>query len=143
MGIGGLIGFIIFSLFFTFIPQAAYAADSDIVISEIAAYENSDHEWIEIYNKCVETVDLTGWKFFEDGTNHGLSSFRGGFVIQPGSYAVIADTASNTATDYPQYQGILIDSSWTTLNESGELIGLKRVSGSIIEQFTYGAAPNH
>ena len=130
-------------IFFTFIPQVAYAVDSDIVISEIAAYENSDHEWIEIYNKGVETVDLTGWKFFEDGTNHGLSSFRGGLVIQPGSYAVIADTASNTATDYPQYQGILIDSSWTTLNESGELIGLKRVSGSIIEQFTYGAAPNH
>ncbi len=134
--------FLIF-IFSPFIPQVVHAADSDLVISEIASYESSDHEWIEIFNKGSTAIDVTGWKFFEDGTNHGLTAYRGGLVIQPGGYAVIADNALNTATDYPQNQGILIDSSWTTLNESGELIGLKNSTATIIEQFTYISAPDH
>ncbi|MEK7648519.1 MAG: lamin tail domain-containing protein [Patescibacteria group bacterium] len=137
-----------FFLFFFFLssflmPHVLYAADSDIVITEISAYESSDHEWIEIYNKGSSAVDLTGWKFFEGDTNHGLAAFRGGLIIQPQVYAVIADGAVNTAADYPQYQGILIDSSWTTLNEGGEIIGLKNASGATIEQFTYISASDH
>ncbi len=124
-------------------PLPSYAADTDIVITEIAAYEKSDHEWIEIYNKGSAQVDITGWKFLEDNINHTLSSFRGDFVIDPGEYAVIADVATNTAIDYSSFTGTLIDSSWQTLNEGGEVIALKSASGAIIEQFTYIAAPNH
>lgn len=135
--------FLVIFIFFIFAPNQAYAADTDIVITEIGAYESSDHEWIEIYNKGAASIDLTGWKFFEDGTNHGLTSYRGGFVLPPQAYAIIADVAANTAADYPAYQGILIDSSWTTLNEGGELIGLKSAAGTPVEQFTYIQAPDH
>lgn len=140
MRAGELMGFLLFFLFF---PLCAYAADADIIVTEIAAYESSDHEWIELYNKGTESVDLTGWKFVEDGTNHGLAAFRGGMVLASHAYAVIADVAANTAADYPAYAGMLIDSSWTTLNESGELIGLKNNTGTIIEQFVYVQAPDH
>ncbi|MBI4250307.1 lamin tail domain-containing protein [Candidatus Uhrbacteria bacterium] len=122
---------------FLFFPHLALAADTDIVITEIAAYEKSDHEWIEIYNKGSAPVDSTGWKFFEDGTNHKLNAFRGDLVIDPGEYAVIADVAANTAGDYPSFSGTLIDSSWQTLHEDGESIALVAGDGSIVEQFTY------
>ena len=140
--------FIIQSIFFIiiywiWIPFPVDAFDTDIVVTEVAAYEQSDHEWIEITNKGTSPVDITGWKFFEDGTNHGLAVFRGDAVIDPGEYAVIADVAANTSADYPTFTGTLIDSSWQTLNENGELIALKNKEGATIESFTYGTAQNH
>jgi len=135
--------FLYAALFFLFIFSTyAIAVDNDIVITEIGAYEKSDHEWIEIYNNGAAPVDLTGWKFFENNTNHGLSAYRGDFIIEPGEYAVVADNATNTTNDYLNFTGTLIDSSWETLNESGEAIALKDKNGVVIEQFTYITAPD-
>jgi hypothetical protein len=138
--------FVIFLLVvggFFILGKNTFAASTDISINEIGAYESSDHEWIEIYNKGGEVVDLTGWKFFEDGTNHNLTAFQGDFIIEPGEYAIIADVASNFQIDYPGFIGTIIDSAWTTLTESGESIALKDASGNIIESFTYIGAPDH
>lgn len=126
----------LFAAVLIMLPMCVRAADADILISEIGGYEKSDHEWIEIYNKGIAPVDITGWKFFEDGVNHGLQQYRGDLVIEPGEYAVIADVASITASDYPAFTGTLIDSSWSTLAEAGEQIGLKDKNGGTIELFT-------
>jgi hypothetical protein len=123
-------------------PKVANAADADIIFSEIGAYEASDHEWLEIYNRGTEPVDLTGWKFFEDSTNHGLTAFQGDMIIDSGEYAIIADVASNFKTDYPDFAGTILDSSWTTLNLDGEALALKNKSLEIIENFTYLACPS-
>ncbi|MDO8571479.1 MAG: lamin tail domain-containing protein [bacterium] len=133
----------IFFCFFFGTPISVYAADVDIVISEIAAYEQSDHEWVEIFNKGSSPVDLSDWKFFEDATHHNLTAFRGDLIIEPGEYAIIADVALNTSAEYPAYIGTLIDSSWQTLNEGGELIGLKNKEGVLVESFTYLPAQNY
>ena len=130
-------------IFYSVKLPIVFASSNDVVINEIAAWEKSDHEWFEVYNKGGQAVDLTGWKFYESKTNHGLTAYRGGMVVGPGEYAVIADVASNTASDYPSYAGILIDSSWETLSEGGEEIALKDSGGNIVEQFIYSSAPNH
>lgn len=120
-----------------FLPASTYASEQDIVINEIAAYESSDYEWIEIFNKGTEKVDITGWKFFEEATNHKLTVFRGDFIIDPGEYAVIANDAAKISTKYPAYTGTLLDSSWSSLSEKGEEIGLKNLQSVKVEQFTY------
>lgn len=124
-------------------PASVHAADADIVINEIAAYESGDYEWFEMYNKGSTAVDITGWKFFEANTNHSITAYRGDLVIDPGEYAVIANKADKVAQKYPTFTGTLIDSSWSSLNESGELIALKNKSGNTIEQFTYISASEH
>lgn len=131
-------------LFFIFLltPLFVYAADADIVISEIAAYESSDYEWIEVFNKGGAAVDITGWKFFEANTNHKLTAYRGPMVIGPGTYAVIANKADKVGAQYPNFTGTLIDSSWSSLSESGESIGLKNGNGETVELFTYIEAKN-
>ncbi len=134
--------FFLFGIFFIF-PMSVCAAEQDIIINEIAAYESSDYEWIELYNKGTTAVDITGWKFFENNTNHSLSSFRGTLSIAPGQYVIIANKADKVAEKYSTFSGTLIDSSWTSLNESGELVGLKNANGTSIEQFTYVSAPDH
>lgn len=130
-------------LFALLAPFPLYAADADIIINEIAAYESSDYEWFEIYNKGSLAVDVTGWKFYEANTNHSLTAYRGDLVIDPGEYAVIANKADKVAQKYPSFTGTLIDSSWSSLNESGEQVGLKSSGGTTIEQFTYLSAPDY
>lgn len=110
---------------------------SSVVITEIAAAMPSDHEWIEVANRSTVSVDLTDWKFYEDTTNHSLSLVQGSAVLAPGSYAIIADNASYFLVDYPGFTGTLFDSSWGSLNNSGELIGVKDNTGVLVEQFTY------
>jgi hypothetical protein len=127
---------------FFYCPPKSLAADTDIVISEIGAYETSDNEWLEIYNKGSEPVNLTGWKFYENSTNHGLTIKQGDFIIEAGEYALIANKAESFLAKYPDYAGTLLDSTWSSLNEAGEEIGLKNSSGEIIEIFTYLSCPD-
>ena len=115
-----------------------------IVITEIGAYEKEGNEWIEIYNRSDGDVDLTGWKFYEDDTNHKLSVAQGGdFIMSSGEYALIVDNADTFLTNYPAVSISVFDSSWGTLKESGEEVGLKDNDGSFVEQFTYIAAPDY
>ncbi len=111
-----------------------------VVISKIAAHEVSDHEWLEITNIGQEEVDLSGWKFYEEKIKHGLSLAVGeSMILQSGQTAIIADVATNFIIDYPDYDGMILDSSWTTLKEEGEEIGLIDKAGNFMEMFTYPA----
>lgn len=131
------------ALFFIWPSQSLQANNLTIVINEIGAYEKSDHEWLEILNVSDQPIDLTGWKFWENGTNHRLSLFQGDdLIIEPGEYAIIAQKADIFVEDYPQFAGTVIDSSWGTLKEAGEEIGLKDSDGNFIEVFTYVTAPD-
>lgn len=116
---------------------AQTSAGSQIVITEIAASEPSETEWIEIYNKGMADVDLSGWKFFENNTNHGLLLWRGDAVIKNGEFAVIANKPEEFLKKYPAFIGAVFDSSWSSLKENGEQIGLKDAQGNFSELFAY------
>jgi len=117
----------------------ARAATIDVKINEVGAYATSSHEWVEIYNKGSESVDLNGWKFWENSTNHGLSVSTTDAVLAPGEYGVIAQDANQFLIDYPSFTGSVFDSSWSSLREEGELIGLKDGGLNLVEQFIYVA----
>lgn len=123
---------------FLFFPTMISA---QIVINEIGAYEKTDSEWIEIYNNGSEAIDITGWKFYENTTNHALNAAQGDMIIPGGEYAIIAQKGDVFISE-KNFLGTVIDSSWGTLKEDGEEIGLKDSFGNIIELFTYIAAPN-
>lgn len=131
---------LIFGSFFVF--SSALSANTDIVINEVGAYFSSDHEWIEIWNKGVEPVDLADWVFFEAGANHGLTVSTTDSVVSPGEYATICQNESNFFSDFPSFSGSVFDSAWFSLNESGEEIGLKDAEGNMVESFSYLPAQN-
>lgn len=124
-----------------FLPIVALANSSSIIISEIAASPSAGFEWVEITNIGSGPIDLSGWKFFEDNTNHKLTAARGGTTLNPGIYAVIAQDANKLLTKYPNLVQVF-DSSWTSLKESGEYIALKNSGGAVEEGFNYLAAPS-
>ncbi len=127
-----------------FIPKLTRAGNADVVINEIGAFPTSTHEWVEIYNKGSDAIDLTGWKFWENNTNHGLTATgTTDNTVAPGEYAVIVQNAAVFMADHPNFPGSILASSWSILTETGEELGLKDAAGNFIEQFTYLAAPDH
>lgn len=122
--------FVVAAAFLLFAPALARAA-SAVVIMRVAAYEASDHEWIEVKNTGDAPADLTGWKFWEDNVNHGLTAFRGSMTLAAGETAIIADVAATYAADHLEWTGTILDSSWTSLALDGEPIGLRDISGTL------------
>jgi len=134
--------FVLAAIFFGsfFIFSKVFCANTDIVVNEIGAYPTSTHEWVEIWNKGSDPVDLTGWKFWENSTNHGLMASTTDSVVSSHEYAAICQDEGQFLADHPGFPGSVFDSSWTSLSEDGEEIGLKDSGGNFIEKFTYGPA---
>ncbi len=121
-----------------FIGQNSLAISSDIIINEVGAYPTSTHEWIEIWNKGTDPVDIKDWKFWENNTNHNLfTTTSSDSIISIGEFAVICQNAEVFLKDFPNFIGSVFDSAWTNLNESGEEIGLKDEVGNFVERFNY------
>ena len=38
---------------------------------------DSGREWIELYNDADYDIDISGWKFYESNSNHGLTLMQG------------------------------------------------------------------
>lgn len=122
-------------------PGQSFASNQTIIITEIGAYEKSSEEWVEIYNAGSAPVDLTGWVFWENSINHRLKLAQGAdIIVGPGEYALIVQDDTAFLAAYPSVTTTIIDSSWGSLKESGEEVGLKNAAGEFIEQFTYIAA---
>ena len=111
--------------------------DLSIVITEIAASEKAALEWIEIQNISDRAINLEGWKFFEDNTNHSLNLYEGSFTLRSEEIAIIANRADQLKAAYPNLTNTILDSSWGSLKESGEEIGLKNNDSQLSELFTY------
>lgn len=128
------------TLFLILIIFSPFISRADVSISEIM-YDppgsDTGREWIEIYNDGGFSVNLSSWKFFEEGTNHSLSAYQGGLILNSDSYAVIVSDPSKFLIDYPEFSGMIIKSSWSSFNNSGESLALKDNSNSIVFEVTY------
>ncbi len=126
-------------LFFVLFLTPVFASAADVSISEIMydpAGTDTGHEWIEIYNSG-SSVSLSGWKFFEEGSNHGLAEYQGGLTLGENSYAVIVSDPVKFLEDYPGFSGIILDSSWSSFNNTGESLAIKNNTNSVVFQVNY------
>lgn len=111
--------------------------ETRIVINEIMPDPPSkerDDEFIELFNRSSETVDLSGWSF-SDGVNY---TFPDGTSLAPGAYAVIAANASRLTAPsiIGEYTG--------SLSNRGEMLRLVDPMGNTVDEvhyYTGGAWP--
>jgi hypothetical protein len=111
-----------------------------LIINEIMynpSGSDSGHEWIEVYNDRDTSINLEGWKLFEDDVNHALISISGNYALNAGEYAVVADEYKTFLLDYPDFYGTLLDSAWSSLSNSGEYIAIKNSSLDIVDEIVY------
>lgn len=102
---------------------------------------DTGREWVEIMNtgNAAATVATSTWKFFEANTNHSLSLFQGSLSIPSGGFAIIVDDPSKFLLDWPGFSGTIFDSSFS-LSNTGETIGLKSSTTTIVDQVTYASS---
>jgi len=122
------------------IPFFTHAA---VVINEIM-YDlegnDTDREWVEIYNDSGSEINLSGWKF-NDGSNHILNDppkngGQGSLAISAGGYAIFAADASVFLSEHLNYSGTVIDTVMS-LNNTSDTLKLINPDGAEIDSVVY------
>jgi hypothetical protein len=100
--------------------------------------EGSDagREWLEVKNIGDQPLDLSKWFFFSDNTKHSLKAINSS-IVNAGEYAVICQNDLNFMKDWPNYNGLLFDSSWTDFSNKEETIALKNPELESISQVSF------
>jgi len=139
VGISDLSGNILSSTqkdFLYFIAQAENP--KDIVITEIMADPAPvvglpEAEYIEIYNRSPNPIDLLNWTLSDGGAKSKFPSV----IIQPNEYYIIHSSASAQFNAYPNKIGL---SSFPSLNNSSDSIVLKNSLALTIDSVAYAAS---
>lgn len=114
-----------------------YATNSDIVINELMAKNLSTaadstgefDDWIELYNKTANPVDLTGYIITDNEFNLTKYSLPAATIMPANSYLIIwADEDGGQGNFHANFQ----------LSGSGEKIMLLNPLGQIADEVTYG-----
>jgi hypothetical protein len=120
--------------------QSNRARPVDVLISEIMYHsghalntpENIGQEYIELYNKGQDAVNLGGWRF----TNGVDFVIPGGVQLGSGGYLVVAADVSVFTAKYPGVTNVV--GGWTgRLSNSGEAVELVDSAGVIIDRVEY------
>ncbi len=105
------------------------------------------NEWMELYNRSAQPIDLAHWTFNDRPTLSGGSSFiisDSSMMIQPGGFAVVAAESSvyniftNLRIPHPDITlSILNQSGGFGLNNDGDAVVLKDLTGLCIDSVVY------
>jgi len=134
----GRLSLVLSLLFWTALPSPAPAFGSDIVINEIMYHprvaegiEEGDYEYLELYNRGTEPVNLNGWRFTD-----GISYAFGDVAIGPGEFLVVAKNRVVVAVEY----GInnVVGDFEGRLDNGGENVALSDASDALVDEVDYG-----
>ena len=132
-----------------FIVGAQPASAANLVVSELCydpapsgIYSSKDLEFITLRNISPGNVDLTGIRL-TSGVLYNISGTTSQLVLPPGGELVIAanNAALQAVHGAPPVGVTLFGPFEGALDNNGELISLRTVSGAIIKEFTYSATP--
>lgn len=131
---------LILVILFSFSPLQSFAAVSISEVMYDPSGADDGHEWIEVYNSGA-SFDLSKWKLFEGGTNHGISAYAGGSNVPTGGYAVLVDSPSKFLADWPSFSGQIFDTVFSggLNNTNGETLILRNDSLSDVDSVTYSS----
>lgn len=124
------------------IVNVVSAAVSDsLVINEImyAPGTGWSQEWFEVYNRGLSTVNLANWKW-RDSSGSQVTITTQNIQIPAGGFAVICQDSNAVKTIYPNNPGIYLQTSWLSLNNTGDHIYIYNSSGALIDEVAYSSS---
>lgn len=129
-----------FSLKAHFMPTTEPA--QVIVINEInyhSGEKENPGDWIELYNRKNEIIDLSGWIFMDENEDH-IFSFPSGTEIEPHGYLVLCEDIASFRLVFPEV-GNAIGNLGFGLNNGGESLRLYAPGKIMIDRVTYDDEP--
>src|SRR3989344_7071901 len=133
---------ILFLSFFLFLFSYHFAfANVEIneIMYDLKTGSDDGREWVEVFNNYDAPADLSILKFFEAETNHKLKWIQGDANIPAKGYALIVSDPIKFKIDWPNFSGIIFDSSFSLSNE-GETLAIKDANLNIINEYAYSSA---
>ncbi len=107
---------------------------NDVVINEIMYAPSSDQpEWVEIYNRTMDPVNLKNWTFSDNSTTKIISGHA--ILIPSGSFAVLTEDSS--VLNYYSVPCEIIEFSLPSLNNTGDAVVIKDSLGFVIDSLFY------
>ena len=97
-----------------------------IIISEFLANPQlgKTTEWIEIYNRSSQSVDLQDWYIGDALKLNQIISEP--FILEPNNYVVLVKSEIDFLTEYPLFDELIIEpESWAILNNESDRIRLQ------------------
>lgn len=91
----------------------------------------SDEQWLELYNRGSNTVDLAGWEL-DGGVRY---QFAPGQQLAPGAYLVVARDAASLRQRYPT--ATIVGDFTGRLSRRGESIRLRDTAGNLADTVRY------
>ncbi len=116
-----------------------YNSDADVVINEIMYHsvdDDDDAQFIELFNRGSQTVNLSGWQFTR-GLTH---TFDAGTSIPPGGFLVLC---KNAEAAQKLYSFVAPAVTWTAgrLDHGGETLALENDVGATVDIVKYRDDP--
>jgi hypothetical protein len=116
------------------IPEEAVF--EDVIINEIFPDPTPSvglpgAEYLELHNRSTKLLDLTNWTFSNGSTVGTLPPY----LLQPGTYVIV--TASSAAGDFTIFGDVISPSSWPSLVNSRDNLGLRSANGTLIDTVDY------
>jgi hypothetical protein len=108
----------------------------DIIITEIFPDPNPkiglpEAEFVEVYNRSNNPIDLNHWKL-TDGSSAGVLQSK---IILPNNYAIL--TTAAIASEFNTFGKTVIVANFPTLNNGGDLVLIKDNNDNIIDSVRY------
>jgi CotH kinase protein/Lamin Tail Domain/Secretion system C-terminal sorting domain len=121
--------------------QTNGSAVGDIVINEFMASNvstvkdefNQFDDWVELYNKGTQAVNIGGYNITDNPTNLTKWTFPANTTIPAGGYLIVwadEDSSQNTVGKYHAN---------FKLSKSGEFLALLNASGQMLDSLTFGS----
>lgn len=116
--------------------QPAPVNFKDIIFTEILADPSPpvglpEKEYVELYNRSTNAIDLTGWTLSDERT----SATFGHFILLPGEYA-IGTSAQEALSTF----GTVLPVTLPSLNNTRDVITLRDRDGNIMDSVVYASA---
>ncbi|MBN8576054.1 MAG: lamin tail domain-containing protein [Cytophagales bacterium] len=116
--------------------QSQPVALKDVILTELMADPSPqvglpDAEFIELYNRSANPVNLAGWKF-TDGSSTATLTTR---LLLPGQYLIVTSNAN--APLFTAFGNVLGASNFPTLNNAGEALMLRAPDSKLIDSINY------
>lgn len=130
--------------FFIFVSRI-WAAESDLQITEIMydpSGSDTKNEWLEIKNSGLSPLEIMGgsnalaWRLF-DGSNHTFSTST---ILEAGEYCAVVQDESTFTSNYPNYWGKILKSSFSLGNTSGTVALRVGSDGPLWSEVNYSSS---
>ncbi len=113
----------------------ARAQSSGVVVNEILYDPGASDEFIELYNRSDEAIDLSTLRF-SDSRRNPVSITEEETPLEPGAYAVLVRDGEAFASAFPDVD-FIEPPSWPQLNNSGDTVVLYDADGEVVEEVAY------